>query len=91
MLRWPVSPWSHAGLSLIAASVFATTVFFYVERSHVVLYAKLYPHDGQVGLGAFMDALEDASGTFVLIFVVAFVIQRLVTAGVIPPQRDRTT
>jgi hypothetical protein len=54
------------------------------------LDAKLYPHDGQVGLGAFMDALEDGAGTFVLVFIVAFVAQRLVTAGAIPPESDGT-
>jgi hypothetical protein len=54
------------------------------------LYAAQYPHDGQDGLRAFMDALEDAAGTFILAFLITFVAQLVLTAGDLGPPNDET-
>jgi hypothetical protein len=81
MFRWPVSRWSHAGISFATALATAATVFVHINNSHAALYAAEYPHDGQVGLGAFMDALEAAAWTFILVFLITFVAQLIFTAG----------
>jgi len=88
MFPWPISRWSQAGISFAAALVSAIAVYIYTFHTHFARYAAQYPHDGRDGLGAFMDALEDAAGTFILAFLITFVAQLVLTAGDLRPNDE---
>ena len=76
---WPRSKWAQAGIAFVGASISSVIVFIRVNNTHFALYARQYPHDGQDGLGAFMDALEYGFWTLIGVFLVAFFIQHLAT------------
>jgi hypothetical protein len=79
MKHWPRPWWAHALISFAFASVLALLVFIRTNNTHFIRYAKEYPHDGQDGLGALMDAFEAGSVTLIGVFVASFVLQRIVT------------
>lgn len=74
----PVSVWTQAGRAFWTALLSSICVFLYINVTHAMMYEKLYPNDGQNGLGAFVDACRPTGYTLVGTFVVVFFAQRLV-------------
>ena len=79
MIKWPRSGWSQAGIAFAGALLAAILVYGYINKTHFDLYARQYPHDGQDGLGAMMDALSAGAMTMLVTFVVLFFVQRIAT------------
>lgn len=79
-IKWPKSGWTHAGIAFLSAVIACGCVFSWVNNTHFARYAKEYPHDGQNGLGAFVDALEAGIWTLIGAFALVFAVQRLLTA-----------
>ena len=77
---WPKSGWAHAGIAFLSALISCVFVFIRVNNTHFARYAREYPHDGQDGLGAFMDALHAGALTLLGVFLLVFAVQRLLTA-----------
>jgi hypothetical protein len=82
MRRWTTSRWAQAGISLAAAALVSVCVFVYVNNTHFARYAKEFPHDGQDGLGAMMDAFSEGSSSFFVVFLGLFFLQYLFTTDV---------
>ena len=62
MARWPKSRWMQAAIALIGAVVASVCVFIWTNNTYFERYAGQYPHDGQDGLGAMMDAFFAGGG-----------------------------
>ena len=77
---WPKSGWAQTGIAFLSAVISSVFVFIRVNNTHFVLYAREYPHDGQDGLGALMDALQAGALTLIGVFILVFAVQRLITA-----------
>jgi hypothetical protein len=77
--EWPKSGWAQAGIAFLSALISCVFVFIRINNTHFALYAREYPHDGQDGLGAFMDALQAGALTLIGVFVLVFVVQRFAT------------
>jgi hypothetical protein len=81
MSKWPQSRWGQGGLSFLGAIIVAVVVFIHVNNSSFQRYAQQYPHDGQDGLGALVDAMQAGAFTLVGVFIALFVLQRLMTSA----------
>jgi hypothetical protein len=80
MWRWPLSGWIQAAISFFVACILAFAVFAYTNDSYFARYAKQFPHDGQIGLAAFVDACKAGTVTLLLVFFISFMVQRVITA-----------
>ena len=76
-MKWPASGSAQAGVAVFTASGCAAIAYLYICNTHLREYARLYPRDGQDGLAAGIDGLEAGALTFVVVFVIAFLAQRL--------------
>jgi hypothetical protein len=77
---WPRSHWRQAGIALAIAIPVSIFVFVRVNNTHFERYAREYPHDGQDGLGALMDAFQAGFYTLIGAFLCLFILQRLIAA-----------
>jgi hypothetical protein len=75
MTRRPTSRWTQAGIAILGATLLAVIAFKITANHQFDCYARTYPHDGQDGLGAFMDGLYVGSATELIGFVLIFGIQ----------------
>lgn len=64
-------------------------VFIHTNNAHFSRYAKQYPHDGQDGLGAMMDALYAGAWTFAGAAIGLFVLQRMIAHSE-PPEKAKS-
>ena len=76
-MKWPESRSAQAGVAFLTAFGCAVIAYESICSSHLREYARLYPHDGQDGLAAGVDGLEAGALTFVLVFGIALLVQRL--------------
>jgi hypothetical protein len=79
-MKWPTSRSTQAAIAFMGAVAISVAVYKWIDETHFARYASEHSHDGQDGLGAFMDALSTASFTMIGAFVVLFVWQRLATS-----------
>jgi hypothetical protein len=84
MNLWPRSRFGQGLIALVAALCVAIPVFVHVNNTHFDRYAKEYPHDGQDGLGALMDAFEIGAVTLVGVFLGTVAVQ----CAAIPSRRS---
>lgn len=77
---WPMSRWAQAGIAIAMAIPISLCVFVRINNTHFERYAREYPHDGQDGLGALMDAFQAAFYTLIGAFLALFILQRVITA-----------
>jgi len=73
---------AHIGIGASRSSIFHRVCLrghsvSYICNTHLREYARLYPHDGQDGLAAGVEGLLGGALTFVLVFGIAFLAQRL--------------
>lgn len=78
--RWPKSSWIQACISLTGALLSAVIVFIHTNESSFNRLAREFPHDGQDGLGAMMEAFSAGSATFLFSFLGLLLAQKLLTA-----------
>ena len=79
-LAWPKSGWTQATIALAVSFASSVCVAIHINNSHFATYAREYPHDGQDGLSSLMDAVQAGVATFIGVFALAFVLQRLLTS-----------
>jgi hypothetical protein len=79
MVKWSCSRWTQAAISFLFAIACAVFVFVRVNRTHFERYAREYPHDGQDGLSALMDACQAGTWMAAGAFVAMYVLQRAIT------------
>jgi len=83
--RSPTSKFTQAVIAFLSAAVSAVLVFAWVNKSRFELYARQYPHDGQDGLSAFMEALQAGFWTLLGVFIFVFIAQCMLTGDSNPP------
>jgi hypothetical protein len=67
-------------IALSAAILLAICVFKWTDRTQAEQYEREYPHDGQDGLGAFVDAAVAGGLTLFGAFAGFYLLQRMVTS-----------
>lgn len=65
---------------MIGAVAASFCVFIQTNNSHFERYARQYPHDGQDGLGAMMDAFYAGAWTLIGVSIGLFVLQRIIVS-----------
>jgi hypothetical protein len=81
MAQWPTSRGMHAVIAVMGAAAASIGVFIWTNNTHFERYAREYPHDGQDGLSAFMDALFAGGWTFIGVSIGLFLLLRM-TMGI---------
>jgi hypothetical protein len=81
MRRWPTSRWAQMGIVSLGAFAASLSVFIWTNNAHFKSYAQQYPHDGQDGLGALMDACFAGVWTFVGVLMGLFLLQRMIVSN----------
>jgi hypothetical protein len=76
-MKWPKSVGAHVVMAVLAAFCTSVAVYGYISNTHFDEYARQYPHDGQIGLAAFIDGLKFGAFAFVLGFGLVLLILRL--------------
>lgn len=71
--------WTQVGRAFWTALCLSICVFVYIYVTHAATYERLYPHDGQNGLAAFIDACRPSGYTVLSTFVLVLTIQRVIT------------
>jgi hypothetical protein len=79
MVRWPTAGWKQAAIAFVMALISAIYVGARVNNVQIERYTREYPHDGQIGLGALIDAFDASAYTLIGVFLVLFVLQRRIT------------
>jgi hypothetical protein len=72
--------WWHLGLAFLMATSVSCLIFVHVDNEKMAEYARLYPHDGQDGLGALINAFSAASFGWICILLLVLLLARLYTA-----------
>jgi hypothetical protein len=72
--------WWHLWLALLIATSASFLIFVHVDNERMAEYARLYPHDGQDGLGALINAFSAASLAWIGILLLVLLLARLYTA-----------
>jgi hypothetical protein len=75
MANWPTSRSMQAGIASVGSSVLAIIVYKVTFDHQIAYYVQAYPHDGQDGLGAFMDGLYASAASELIGFIVIFLLQ----------------
>jgi hypothetical protein len=78
MRKWPRSMGEQFVLAFVAAFLSSIAAFFYVFINRIILYSHTNPHDGQAGLGAFVEALGTSAITLFLVLLGAHIVQWIV-------------
>jgi hypothetical protein len=72
--------WRQTAVALAISIVSAVGAYKWTEHVQMERLAQIYPHDGQIGLGAMMVGLEAGAIIFIAVFLVALLCQRAATA-----------
>jgi hypothetical protein len=76
MKNWPKSPWTHAALAFVPATVLALIGAAIENRRSFAEAVRQYPHDGQDGLSALWDGLVAGFWIEVMVFFTLFYLQK---------------
>jgi hypothetical protein len=81
MARWPVSRWGQGAIAFAIALSIALCVFFWTNKAYLEQgIRESSPHDGQIGLSAFLGAARVGVEMLFWVFVGLFFLFRLIAA-----------